>query len=216
MASLPLFFPLAGRKVVVAGGTEAAAWKAELLVAAGAEVHVHAVELDAAFDALSAAGSRGGRLVHHAGPWVPDSLDGAALAIADAESDGEAQSFVCAARKAGVPVNVIDNPAFCDFQFGSIVNRSPVVIGISTNGVAPILGQAIRRRIETLLPEALQTWAGLAGKLRSGALAMLKAGQERRRFWERFSDLAFSGRMAPEESGGLQAALVDEARAAQV
>ncbi|MGV2184550.1 hypothetical protein [Rhizobium rhizogenes] len=58
--------------------------------------------------------------------------------------------------------NVIDKPTFCQFKFGSIVNRSPVVIGISTDGAAPILGQAIRRRIETLLPQSLKTWALLA------------------------------------------------------
>ncbi|POF31601.1 siroheme synthase CysG [Roseibium marinum] len=213
LASLPLFFPLQGRKVLLAGGTEAAAWKAELLAAAGAEVHVYAVDLEPSFAALLVSGSAAGRLVHHAKPWTPASFDGAALAIADARSDGEAEAFVHAARQSGVPVNVIDNPPFCDFQFGSIVNRSPVVIGISTNGVAPILGQAIRRRIETLLPQSLQIWAGLAGRVRGRALSFLKAGQERRRFWERFTDLAFSGRDAPEETGELESSLLGEARA---
>ncbi len=60
-----------------------------------------------------------------------------------------ASAFASAAHDASVPVNVVDKPAFCDFQFGSVVNRSPVVIGISTDGAAPILGQAIRRKIET-------------------------------------------------------------------
>jgi len=212
LASLPLFFPLEGRKVLLAGGTDAAAWKAELLAAAGAEVHVCAEELGPAFETLLAAGSVKGSFVHHARSWAPADLSGAALAIADAESDGEAGAFVSAARAAGVPVNVIDNPSFCDFQFGSIVNRSPVVIGISTNGVAPILGQAIRRRIETLLPESLQSWAGLAGRLRGKVLGFLEAGSERRRFWERFSDLAFSGRQAPEESRGLEDALTADAK----
>lgn len=216
LASLPLFFPLQGRKVVLAGGTEAAAWKAELLAAAGAEVHVYAVDLGPSFSALLVSGSPAGRLLHHARPWTPASFRGAALAIADAQSDDEAEAFVHAARQSGVPVNVIDNPPFCDFQFGSIVNRSPVVIGISTNGVAPILGQAIRRRIETLLPQSLQSWAGLAGRVRGRALSLLSAGPERRRFWERFSDLAFSGQDAPEESAELEASLLGEARASDV
>ena len=77
-------------------------------------------------------------------PRAPHDLGGA-----------EGQAFACAARAAGVPVNVVDKPSYCDFRFGTIVNRSPVVIGISTDGAAPILGQAIRRRIETLLPPAL-------------------------------------------------------------
>ncbi|MCK7614512.1 siroheme synthase CysG [Roseibium sediminicola] len=214
LASLPLFFPLKGRKVVLAGGSDAAAWKAELLGAAGAEVHVFAPDLDPAFETLLETGSENGRFLWHRRPWAEDSFDGAILAIADAETDGEAQAFACAARAHGLPVNVIDKPAFCDFQFGSIVNRSPVVIGISTNGVAPIVGQAIRRRIETLLPESLQGWAQLAGRLREKTLAYLQAGPERRRFWERFSDLAFSGRAAPEDETGLAETLVEDAKSA--
>ena len=214
LASLPLFFPLSGRKVVLSGGTDAAAWKAELLLAAGAEVHVFADALERAFDNLLSEGGGTGRLVHHRRPWSARSFEGAVLAVADAQTDEEAEAFACAARARGLPVNVIDNPAFCDFQFGSIVNRSPVVIGISTNGAAPILGQAIRRRIETLLPESLQGWAQLAGRLRASTLLVLKAGAQRRRFWERFSDLAFSGKAAPQAENALGETLLEDARTA--
>ncbi|WP_269581542.1 siroheme synthase CysG [Roseibium sp. Sym1] len=214
LACLPLFFPLEGRKVLLAGGTEAAAWKAELLVAAGAEVHVYAEEFDSAFESASVTGENTGRYVFHRHPWADDSFEGMSLAIADAETEGAARAFACAARARGLPVNVIDKPAYCDFQFGSIVNRSPVVIGISTNGVAPILGQAIRRRIETLLPESLQSWAELAGRVRSRTLEHLRAGAERRRFWERFSDLAFAGRKAPDGENALAETLVADARTA--
>ena len=212
LASLPLFFPLAGRKVVLSGGTEAAAWKAELLLAAGAEVHVYADTLEPAFNVLPTDGVGEGRLVHHRWTWSAESFDSAVLAVADAQTEGEAEAFACAARARGLPVNVIDNPAFCDFQFGSIVNRSPVVIGISTNGVAPILGQTIRRRIETLLPESLQEWAQLAGRLRARTLSLLKAGAQRRRFWERFSDLAFSGKAVPQAENALGEVLLEDAR----
>lgn len=203
LAVLPLFFSLTGRPVLLAGGTAAAAWKAELLIASGAEVHVFAETLDAEFEALLERASGPGRFVHHARPWSPDVFVGKSLAIADAASEGEAKAFHCAARTAGIPVNVIDNPPFCEFQFGSIVNRSPVVIGISTNGVAPILGQAIRRKIETLIPASVAGWAALAGRIRKKVLSDLKPGPERRRFWERFVDLAFSGD-APE--GGYEPA----------
>ncbi|MEP0323779.1 siroheme synthase CysG [Bauldia litoralis] len=187
LATLPVFFRLAGRKAIVAGGSEAAAWKAELLAATGAEVHVYAEDLDPAFEAVIATGS----LVHHARRWDQAILPGAAVAICDAATEAEAKAFADAARAAGVPVNVIDRPAFCDFQFGSIVNRSPVVVAISTDGAAPILGQAIRRRIETLLPPALAGWAELARAMRDRIAATLAAGPQRRAFWERFVDRAF-------------------------
>ena len=212
LASLPLFFPLEGRKVLLAGGTEAAAWKAELLAAAGASVHVYSDTLEPAFEKLLASGSVKGSFLHIQSGWTDTSFDGAALAIADADNDEEAEAFVSAARRMGVPVNVIDKPAFCDFQFGSIVNRSPVVIGISTNGVAPILGQAIRRRIETLLPESLQGWAQLASRLREKTLSLLEAGAQRRLFWERISDFAFSGKSAPDGETDLANALLEDAR----
>lgn len=194
LASLPVFFQLKGRKVLLAGGTDAAAWKAELLAASGAEVHVYALELDPAMEQLLAAGRVNGAVVHHARNWDKKALQGMALAIADAESDEEALAFYEAAKEGGVPVNVIDNPPYCEFQFGSIVNRSPVVIGISTNGVAPILGQAIRRRVETLLPIGLSAWAKLAGTVRNHVMERLAAGAQRRHFWEIFTDHAFSGK----------------------
>ncbi|WP_419247599.1 siroheme synthase CysG [Roseibium aggregatum] len=199
LATLPVFFQLAGKKVIVAGGTDAAAWKAELLGAAGAEVHVYSETLDPAMEKLLLTGSVSGSFVHHAKEWHAGDFEGMALAIADAETDKQAEAFFQAAKTAGVPVNVIDKPAFCVFQFGSIVNRSPIVVGISTNGAAPILGQAIRRRIETLLPLSLAGWAGLAGRVRNAVLDRLAPGSQRRRFWERFTEFAFSGREAPED-----------------
>ena len=164
LAVLPVFFCLRGRRAVVIGDGEAAAWKAELRAAAGADVI-------------------------QAADWSADMLGGAALAVADI-ADDRAQAFARAARDAGVPVNIVDRPALSDFQFGSIVNRSPVVIGIATDGAAPVLAQAVRRKIETLLPPALGAWAALARRLRP-AVARLDLKSRRRAFWERFVDRAF-------------------------
>lgn len=191
LAKLPVFLDLMGRRAVVAGGSAPAAWKAELLAAAGAHVEVYAEELSQEMAQLLERGAAAGTLTRHERPWSVDCLAGAAVALADCETLDEARAFHCAARAAGVPVSVIDKPAFCQFQFGSIVNRSPVVIGISTDGAAPILGQAVRRRIETLLPPALAAWGRLAKQVRGLVSARLKPGAERRAFWERFADLAF-------------------------
>lgn len=203
LACLPVFLPLAGRAVLVAGGTDAAAWKAELLAAAGAEVHVHACDPQEAMQALLENGAADGRLVHHATAWSPGSLVGMVVALADAEDEKEAERFAAAAKAAGVPCNVIDRPDFCDFQVGSIVNRSPLVIGISTSGAAPILGQAVRQRIETLLPNALADWAGLAARIRTAVISQLSPGRRRRQFWESFVDRAFSGRTPDMAEQGL-------------
>jgi uroporphyrin-III C-methyltransferase / precorrin-2 dehydrogenase / sirohydrochlorin ferrochelatase len=186
LAKLPIFLDLQGRRAVLAGGSAAACWKAELLEAAGATVHVYAQEISPEMtERLSP------RLIHHARSWATDIFEGAAVALADIDDEEEARAFYCAGRTAGVPVNVIDKPSYCQFQFGSIVNRSPVIIGISTDGAAPILGQAIRRRIETVLPPALADWGQLARDIRDRVMTSLAKGAPRRAFWEAFADRSF-------------------------
>src|SRR5262245_3893438 len=137
LVQLPVFLALAGRRAVLAGGAPAAAWKAELLSAAGAEVDVLAAEPGDALFALAGA-PPGGAIVLHMRPWDTDDFAGAAIAVGACADDREAAAFAAAARAAGVPVNVIDKPAYCDFSFGAIVNRSPLVIGVSTDGAAPV------------------------------------------------------------------------------
>src|SRR5262245_43046060 len=156
LARLPVFYALTGKRAVVAGGSAAAAWKAELLAAAGAAVDVHAAEPG---DEMIEIAAQANVTIHRAAATAAD-LRGAALAIGAFEDDGEAAAFAALAREAGVPVNVIDKPAFCDFAFGAIVNRSPLVIGISTDGAAPVFGQAIRAKLEALIPRGFARWAG--------------------------------------------------------
>lgn len=192
LAKLPVFLDLAGKRCVVAGGSAMAAWKAELLAAAGGSVFVYAPELGPEMAQLVERGAAQGALVHVPEAWSEAILDDAAVAMCDAADADEAERFHNAARKAGAIVNVIDKPAYCQFQLGSIVNRSPVVVGISTDGAAPILAQAIRRRIETLLPPTLAAWGAIAKSLRSTVNSCLAAGAQRRAFWEALSERAFS------------------------
>ena len=81
-----------------------------------------------------------------------EDFAGAALAIGAFDDEAPAADFAARARAAGVPVNVVDRPALSDFSFGTIVNRSPLVVGISTDGAAPVFAQAIRAKIEAMIP----------------------------------------------------------------
>src|ERR1700733_9428786 len=186
LARLPAFFALAGKRAVVAGGGQAAAWKAELLSAAGATVDVfapHAVEDMRALATVPPDGA----IILHQRAWNAADLAGAAIAVAECENDHEAARFAAAARAAGVPVNVIDRPAFCDFSFGAIVNRSPLVIGISTDGAAPVFARAIRGRLEALLPQGFARWTAAAARWRSALRASTLSFADRRSFWELFT-----------------------------
>ncbi len=191
LSSLPIFLKLAGRRAVIVGDSEAALWKTELVAACGADVEVFAGRDGSRFRALSA-DPPAGSVRLHARDWRQSDLAGAAIAIADLATDDEAERFADAARRAGVPFNVVDMPRFCDLQFGAIVNRSPLLVAISTDGAAPVFAQAIRAKIEALLPQGLKRWAEVARDWRP-ALTRLGIGfAERRAFWERFSDRALA------------------------
>ncbi len=189
LATLPVFFKLAGKPVLLAGGGDGAAWKAELLAATGASVRVYAAE---AGDKMRLAFAEIPNVEWIARVWTAADFADVALAVGDVEDETEAQAFRAAARAAGVPVNVVDRPAFCDFQFGGIVERSPLVIGISTDGAAPVFGQDIRARIEALLPQGLREWAAAAKAWRPSVSARGLDFRARRRFWERFTQLAMT------------------------
>lgn len=197
LAKLPLFFNLAGRRTLIVGGGAGAAWKAELLAAAGSNVDVVSPDAGEEMQALLARGAAAGHLALHARDWTAADLAGCALAIGDFEHAEEAERFQQAGKAAGTPVNTVDKPQSCDFQFGSIVNRSPVIVAISTDGAAPILGQVLRQRIEALLPRTLGKWGELAQALRQSVKVKLSPGGERRRFWETFSARVFSGEAPP-------------------
>ncbi len=196
LARLPAFFALDGKRAVVAGGSSAAIWKAELLSAAGARVAVFAPSADEELRSLAAAPPRG-EVVIAERHWSAPDLAGAAIAVADCADDEDAAPFAAAARAAGVPVNVIDRPAFCDFAFGAIVNRSPLVIGISTDGAAPVFGQAIRAKIEAMIPSGFSRWADAARAWRPRVQALALPFRGRRDFWEKFAARAVA---APERA----------------
>jgi uroporphyrin-III C-methyltransferase/precorrin-2 dehydrogenase/sirohydrochlorin ferrochelatase len=198
VARLPVFFGLEGKRVVVVGGSAAAAWKAELLAAAGAAVEVFAENPSGEMIAAVAETTRGSIAVHDR-PWRATDLAGSTLTVGAFDDDDCASRFAGAARQAGVPVNIIDRPSLCDFIFGSIVNRSPLVIGISTDGAAPILAQAIRARIEAMLPAGLARWVEAAHRWRNAVQSLSRGA--RRAFWETFCSRALAHpNRAPHES----------------
>jgi uroporphyrin-III C-methyltransferase/precorrin-2 dehydrogenase/sirohydrochlorin ferrochelatase len=186
LARLPIFLALEGKRVLVAGNGGAAAWKAELLSAAGANVDVFATHPSEELSATAAQAPRGA-IALHARAWQAADIAGAALAVGGFDDEGEAQRFASAARSAGVPVNVIDKPAHCDFAFGAIVNRSPLVIGISTDGAAPVFSQAIRAKLEAMIPRGFAQWANAARRWRAAVQASGLSFAARRAFWQLFT-----------------------------
>jgi uroporphyrin-III C-methyltransferase / precorrin-2 dehydrogenase / sirohydrochlorin ferrochelatase len=201
LARLPIFLALDGKRAVVAGDGPAVAWKAELLSAAGADIVVFAKCPCEELHALAAQPPRGAIMLQHRA-WQAEDFCGAAVAVAGFDDDRDAQRFAEAARAAGVPVNVIDKPAHCDFSFGAIVNRSPLVIGISTDGAAPVFAQAIRGKLEAMIPRGFAGWAEAARRWRKAAQSSGLSFAARRRFWQAFARFALAHPdRAPAQSG---------------
>src|SRR5215472_6108755 len=191
LARLPVFLALDGKRAVLAGGNAAAAWKAELLSASGARVEVYAAEPCEELLQLATNPPRGAIFINRR-EWSAEDIKGAAVAIGAFADDTKAAAFAAAARVAGVPVNVIDKPAFCDFSFGAIVNRSPLVIGISTDGAAPVFAQAIRAKLEALLPNGFASWAAAAARWRNAVKESGLSFAGRRKFWQLFTARAIA------------------------
>jgi uroporphyrin-III C-methyltransferase/precorrin-2 dehydrogenase/sirohydrochlorin ferrochelatase len=217
LARLPIFLALAGKRALVAGNGAPVAWKAELLAAAGAEVAVFAERPCEELRTITAKAPRAGITLQQRA-WRIEDFAGAAVAVGGFEDAAEAERFSGAARAAGVPVNVIDRPAYCDFSFGAIVNRSPLVIGISTDGAAPVFGQAIRARLETMIPRGFARWAEAARRWRQAVQSSGLSASGRRRFWQAFAAFALSNPQrepAPADFDALLRSTEDQATAAE-
>jgi uroporphyrin-III C-methyltransferase/precorrin-2 dehydrogenase/sirohydrochlorin ferrochelatase len=169
---------------------------------------VLAPKLSAAFDADLAAA----RIAHRAARFRDEDLDGVAVAIAATSDDAVNRSVAAAAKARRIPVNVVDQPALCSFILPSIIERTPLVVAVSSGGASPVLARLLRARLESLIPAGYGRLAALAGAFRDRVKARFKP-PERRRFWERvlqgpIAELVFSGRDA-EARTALQASLED-------
>jgi uroporphyrin-III C-methyltransferase/precorrin-2 dehydrogenase/sirohydrochlorin ferrochelatase len=180
MRSLPIFVDMRDRPVVVVGSGVVAARRAEMAVRAGARVTVFAPALDDEFLGLKDAPN------FNCAPRDPTSEDfaPATLCFIATDDEGLIERARAAAKAGGALVNVADWPKLCDFIMPSIVDRSPLVIAVSTGGASPILGRMLRARIESLIPAAYGRLAELIGGSRGRLAAAVPTQTQRRRFWE--------------------------------
>jgi len=182
MDYLPLFVDLRERRVLIVGGGETAAQKLRLLRKAGARALVVAVQPVAEIAELAATGE----ITLERRAFRAADVEGCAVVVSADPESNEAVSV--AARAANIPVNVVDRADLSNFLVPAIVDRSPIVVGISSGGTAPLLARLLRARLETLLPARLGELAGFAARFRTAVKGVIGEARSRRRFWERFFD----------------------------
>ncbi|MDA8363372.1 MAG: siroheme synthase CysG [Gammaproteobacteria bacterium] len=181
MDFLPIFLTVRDQSCLVIGGGDVAARKAGVLLQAGARVRVVAPELSGAMSALVAEG----RVEHWAGRFETEQVRGVAVVIAATDDEAVNRAVALAARTLHVPVNVVDRPDLCSFVMPSIIDRSPLVLAVSTGGAAPVLARLLRARLETLIPASYGRLAAMMGEFREKVRQRFRRTADRRIFWEK-------------------------------
>ncbi|MBC7786795.1 MAG: uroporphyrinogen-III C-methyltransferase [Methylophilaceae bacterium] len=180
MQALPIFIDLKQRNSVVIGGGDVATRKVIMLLKAQANIVLVSPELCHELQQLV----DDKKLVYVNAHFSPEQLDGAVIVIAATDDEAVNEIVSLEAKKRNIPVNVVDAPALCSFTMASIVDRSPIVIAISSEGNAPVLARYIRTKIETMLPATYGRIATVAGDFRDAVKAKFSTTQKRRIFWE--------------------------------
>lgn len=197
MRYFPLFADLRGRRVLVVGGGEVAERKVRLLRDCGATVDVVAREIVATELAAWLSEPSVSWLAHD---FDESQLDGATLVVAATDDAALNDRVATAARLRHLLCNVVDDGDRSGFIVPAVVDRSPLVIAISSGGVAPVLARWVRERIESSFDESLGSLAGLLQSWRRRIRRALPDVGARRRFYERVvrgrvADLVRSGQL---------------------
>ncbi|MBV7483619.1 NAD(P)-dependent oxidoreductase [Bordetella sp. BOR01] len=176
MEFLPLFHSLQSRVVLLVGGGDVALRKARLLCSAGARLRVVAPRIHPELIPLATE--------LHQRSYIGGDLDGVVLAVAATNKSPLNATVSAQAQARGIPVNVVDSPSLCSAIFPAIVDRSPLMVAVSSGGHAPVLARLVRAKLESWLPARYGQLAGLARQFRSQVKTWLPSVQQRRIFWE--------------------------------
>ncbi|MDG2251804.1 MAG: siroheme synthase CysG [Gammaproteobacteria bacterium] len=195
MEFLPIFLDIKERHCVLVGGGEVAYRKALLLIKAQAKLIIVATNFCDSLVELA----NGNSFVRIDSDFSPRHLQDAILVIA-ATDDEHVNAFVAeTAAKENIPVNVVDQPALCSFIMPAIVDRSPVVVAISSGGKSPVLTRKIKTLNESMISDREGDLALLLGEYRDAVKERFSSFNERLRFWEELleselTELVYSGK----------------------
>jgi len=180
MKHLPIFIDIQDRLVLVVGGGETAARRAEAALKAGARVRLAAAEICPALEDVIA--YRG--VKHRRRDFQAGDLEGVTLVFAATGDRALDERISMLARDVAIPVNVADRLDISSFVMPAIVDRSPVVIAVGSGGDSPILSRVMKARLESLIPAGLGRLARFAGRVRKRVKAAIPDALRRRHFWE--------------------------------
>ena len=196
MDHLPIFINVRQNPCLVIGGGDIALRKINLLIKAQAKVDCLSPLFCEGITNLSQNGDV--NLIQKR--FESDDIKDYAIIIASTDDSSVNALISKSAKKARIPVNVVDSPELSSFIMPSIVDRSPVIIAVSSAGKAPVLARIIRAKLETVIPSAYGVLAEIAGEYRQKVKDRFSKIKDRRAFWESIfsgviAEKVFSGRI---------------------
>jgi len=194
MDHLPVFINLRQKPCLVVGGGDIALRKVNLLLKAQAQIKCISPEFCNGLIELS----RENALDLIEKRFESTDIDNQSVIIAATDDDKTNAMVSSLAHESGIPINVVDSPDLSSFIMPSIVDRSPIVIAISSAGKAPVLARIIRAKLETIIPSAYGNLAEIAGEYRQKVKQRFVNLKDRRKFWES----VFSGVIAEKVFAG--------------
>lgn len=180
MQNLPIFLNVQGKRTLIVGSGVAAARKADLLLRAGSDLTIVTPELGDELAHLA----ESFEFTHQATALKAEDLEGCMIAFGCSEDDSVNQNLRELAGRAGIMVNVTDKTEDCDFIMPALVDRTPLLIAISSGGTSPLLVRMLKARFETTIPAAYGRLAEFAGNYRDRIKTLIPNMTRRRRFWE--------------------------------
>jgi uroporphyrin-III C-methyltransferase/precorrin-2 dehydrogenase/sirohydrochlorin ferrochelatase len=181
MKYLPLFTEVRGRKALIVGGGAVALRKARLLIDAGADLTLVSPQFNSELASLASEGKV--TLVNE--NFVAEHMRQHILVIAATDDSNINHKVAELAQAQNILVNVVDDPDNSSFIFPAIIDRSPIVVAVSSGGAAPVLVRRLREKLETLLPQHLGPLASLVGRYREKIKDSFDSINQRRLFWEK-------------------------------
>ncbi|TXH67838.1 MAG: uroporphyrinogen-III C-methyltransferase [Thiothrix sp.] len=199
MKRYPMFMCLQHRPCLVVGAGKVALRKAESLLEAGAKLTLIAPELDSELAKVLKQYSQ--QMTWKQREFQDEDITGQYLIIAATNNAAVNARVAELANARQIPVNVVDNQAACSFIVPSVVDRSPVMIAVSTGGASPVLARQLRMKLETMIPSSCGQLAAITEEYREAVKQRFADPEQRKQFWEQalrgpFAELVYAGNVS--------------------
>ena len=176
----PIYIDIEDRDVVIIGGGNVCARKAETMMKYGARVTIVSPEFTDEIEEWA----REGRLTLKRKHYEDADLEGANIVIASTDDQQVNEQIAADCRRRRIPVNVVDVTPLCEFIVPAIIEKGSIQIAVSTGGKSPALARTLKEDLQRLVGPEYTEVNDVLGTLREGAKAVLPTDVDRKRFFD--------------------------------